>query len=148
MLSLSLGLMFTGVALGPALGSLLIRATHQTLSVFYAATAAHLIYASVVWFIVPESLTKHQMHEFQAKHTENETIFRDRDRSTNSLATEAIIQLRNLFRFLRPLAIFFPTMVETKRGPRRDWSLALVAAAYGFTISIMVRFLGNVIVVV
>ncbi|KAF4576704.1 hypothetical protein EYR36_004683 [Pleurotus pulmonarius] len=137
MLSLSLGLMFTGVALGPALGSLLIRATHQTLSVFYAATAAHLIYASVVWFIVPESLTKHQMHEFQAKHIENETIFRDRDRSTNSLATEAIIQLRNLFRFLRPLAIFFPTMVETKRGPRRDWSLALVAAAYGFTISIM-----------
>ncbi|KAF9500505.1 MFS general substrate transporter [Pleurotus eryngii] len=137
MFSLSLGLMFTGVALGPALGSLLIRATHQTLSVFYAATVAHLIYASMVWFIVPESLTKRQMHEFKAKHIENEAIFRDRDRSTNSLATEAIIQIRNLLRFLRPLAIFFPTMVETKRGPRRDWSLALVAASYGFTISIM-----------
>ncbi|KDQ33438.1 hypothetical protein PLEOSDRAFT_1091491 [Pleurotus ostreatus PC15] len=137
MLSLSLGLMFTGVALGPALGSLLIRATHHTLSVFYAATVAHLIYASVVWFIVPESLTKRQMHEFKVKHIENEAIFRDRDRSTNSLATETVIQIRNLFRFLRPLAIFFPTMVETKRGPRRDWSLALVAASYGFTISIM-----------
>ncbi|KAJ8699968.1 hypothetical protein PTI98_003040 [Pleurotus ostreatus] len=136
-LSLSLGLMFTGVALGPALGSLLIRATHHTLSVFYAATVAHLIYASVVWFIVPESLTKRQMHEFKVKHIENEAIFRDRDRSTNSLATETVIQIRNLFRFLRPLAIFFPTMVETKRGPRRDWSLALVAASYGFTISIM-----------
>ncbi|KAG5219996.1 MFS substrate transporter [Salix suchowensis] len=94
-------------------------------------------YASMVWFIVPESLTKRQMHEFKVKHIENEAIFRDRDRSTNSLATEAIIQIRNLLRFLRPLAIFFPTMVETKRGPRRDWSLALVAASYGFTISIM-----------
>lgn len=124
--SLSLGLVFTGMALGPTLGSLLIRATGQTLSVFYAAASSHSIYALCIWLIVPES-----------------RVLADRKVSRAKYAAETTsgAAWRRMFGFLTPLAVFWPA--SAKAGSllkaRRDWSLLLIALSYGLTISIMVR---------
>ncbi|KAF8557288.1 hypothetical protein OG21DRAFT_346775 [Imleria badia] len=53
----SLGLLFMGVAVGPALGGLLIRSTGTILSVFYFACVLHGVYTILVLLILPEPLT-------------------------------------------------------------------------------------------
>ncbi|KAF9469433.1 major facilitator superfamily domain-containing protein [Collybia nuda] len=122
--SLSLGLIFTGMAIGPTLGSLLIRTTGQTISVFYAAGSAHLIYALAIWFVVPES-----------------RAFADRQISRAKYAAEGVAQAawRRMFGFLTPLAVFWPARPQngSPLKARRDWSLLLLALSYGLTISIM-----------
>ena len=65
--SLSLGLLFIGMAFGPTLGSILIRESGSTLSVFYLATAVHLGYALMVWTVLPESLGKRAMQAARRK---------------------------------------------------------------------------------
>ncbi|KAK0210839.1 major facilitator superfamily domain-containing protein [Desarmillaria ectypa] len=124
--SLSLGLVFSGFALGPTLGSLLIRATGQTISVFYVATFLHLCYALLIWLIVPESLTQAQRRKSTIKHHQS-------DPRTGVL--------KRLFGFLGPLSVFLPEMNSTDRHPlkrlKRDWNLTLIAVAYGLTLSLM-----------
>ena len=127
--SLSLGLIFAGFAIGPTLGGLLIRYTHHTLSVFYAAAMMHALYAFVVWFFIPESLTPEQMKESVAKR-------RERLQSENGVR---VGMLKRMFGFLSPLSIFIPQKIRDyplKRG--RDWDLTLLVVAYGFTATIMV----------
>jgi len=138
--SLSLGLVFAGTAIGPTLGGLIIRYTHQILSVFYVATVTHLICAIVVWFVIPESLTQTQMHRSDVKYGKE---LRDtaRDREMNP-AVGLLVRIKRLFAFLSPLAVVMPKIVANRTSPlkktTRDWSLTLIAAAYGFTIFIMV----------
>jgi hypothetical protein len=123
--SLSLGLIFTGMALGPTLGSLLIHATGRPLTVFYAAASGHLVYALLIWLLVPESRPRDEMRRSRAKYA----------------AEAATVGFWNrAFAFLSPLAVFWPAPAN-KRSPlkaRRDWGLVLIAVGYGLTISIMV----------
>ncbi len=125
--SLSLGLVFLGFALGPTFGGLLIRATGQTISVFYVATSLHLCYALLIWLIIPESLTHAQRRKSAIKHHESDP--------------QAGV-LRRLFGFLSPLSVFLPEMNGAHRHPlkhpKRDWNLTLIAVAYGLTLSMMV----------
>lgn len=140
MFSLSLGLLFTGMALGPTLGGLLIRFTGKTLSVFYVATALHFIYACLVWLIIPESLTATQMHKSAVKY-DGELRETAHDREINP-AVGLLVRIKRLFAFLSPLTVFMPEIVENGANPlkkkKRDWNLTLIAAGYAFTISLMV----------
>lgn len=124
------------MAFGPTLGSLLIRTTQSVLSVFYLATSVHLLYAFLAWFVMPESLTKHQMQESAVKH--NQDINGAHEKGF-------LLSLKKTFRFLSPLSVFIPELVETSSNPlkgrKRDWNLTLLAIAYGLTISIMVKHL-------
>ena len=140
--SLSLGLVFTGVALGPALGGLLIRFTGQVLSVFYVAGCLHLMFSFLVWFIIPESLTIGQMELAKTRYADS--LRADPDSSLGARFTR---NAQRLFSFLMPLAILGPTEEEsgnTLRGRRKDWNLTLLAVAYGFTVSMIVRALKNI----
>ncbi|KAJ7709720.1 major facilitator superfamily domain-containing protein [Mycena rosella] len=134
--SLFLGVVFSGLALGPTLGGLLIRFTGHTLSVFYLATAIHASYAILAWLCLPESLTKTQMQAASVKHQESLRLL-DAEHST------LLLRFQRVFSFLKPLTIFFPELVETHpnhnplKGRKRDWNLTLLATAYAFTISIM-----------
>jgi len=134
--------MFSGMALGPTIGSLLIRFTGHVLSVFYIATACHILYSILVWFILPESVSKEQMAAAKVKYrTELEDNAIERERNP---AMGILVKLRRLFAFLSPLTIFMPMDVKVNgnplKKPRKDWSLTLMALGYGFTISLMVRF--------
>lgn len=136
-----MGLLFTGVALGPALGGILLRVSGSVLSVFYAAAIMHLLYGILVWFILPEALTKEQMAASRTKHTED---IRKLKESREGIAVGFIIRIQRLFGFLSPLGILVPKVIKGRnplKGRKRDWNLSLVAAAYGFTILVMVGHL-------
>ena len=142
--SLSLGLLSTGMALGPTLGGLLIHSTGQTLSVFYMASCLHLMYSFMVWFIIPESLTKGQMELAKTRYADS--LRADPDRT--SLDARFTRNARRLFSFLVPLAILGPTEKgpgNSLRGRRKDWNLTLLAVAYGFTVAMMVSVLKSII---
>ncbi|KAK0459815.1 uncharacterized protein EV420DRAFT_1641998 [Desarmillaria tabescens] len=124
--SLSLGLLFVGFALGPTFGGLLIRATGQTISVFYVTTCLHICYALLIWFIIPESLTHAQRRRSTIKHYESDP--------------QAGV-FKRLFGFLSPLSVFLPEMNGSDshplKRPKRDWNLTLIAVAYGLALSLM-----------
>ncbi|TBU49115.1 MFS general substrate transporter [Dichomitus squalens] len=137
--SLNLGLLFTGVGVGPLLGGLLIRFTGKFIIVFYISAIIHLIYALLVWFIVPESLSKAELQEARSRYkVANEEYF----------AAHAhggiLVFFKRMFAFLTPLAIFLPTRLvggNPAKGQRRDWSLLFVVLAYAFVISLMGLYL-------
>lgn len=132
--SLSLGLIFSGMGIGPTLGGLLIRVTGDILSVFYFATLTHFIYAFLIWFIIPESLTQAQRRMSRVKHSHSNTVSRDGQNKWT-------IWMKRIFGFLSPLSVFMPevtTGTNPLKTPRRDWNLTLVAFAYGFTLTLIV----------
>ena len=135
--------MSTGMALGPTLGSLLIRFTGRALSVFYVAGCLHLMYSIMVWFIIPESLTKGQMELAQTRYANS--LRADPDNSLNARFSRTA---RRLFTFLMPLAILGPIEKEpgnTLKGRKKDWNLTLLAVAYGFTVATLVSVLKSII---
>lgn len=133
--SLSLGLLSTGIALGPTLGGLLIRFTGQALSVFYVGGCLHLMYSCMVWFIIPESLTKGQMELAKTRYANSLRVDPD-----SSLDTRFTRIAQRLFSFLMPLSILGPTEKGPK-GRKKDWNLTLLGVAYGFTVAMMVGIL-------
>lgn len=137
-LSLNVGLLFTGMAVGPTLGSFLIRATGQALSVFYAAVICTLLYSFLVWVILPESVTEQQMIRARKKYNELDLLQASNERERGS-PWGLPSRVRWVSSILSPLTIFLPVSVKSSNGiARRDWSLMLLGLAYGCTISIMV----------
>ena len=138
--SLCLGILSAGGAIGPTIGGLLIRFTGQALSVFYMAGCLHLLYFFVVWFIIPESLTKGQMELAKTRYTDRLRA----DPDSTSLDARFTRTAQRLFSFLMPLAILGPIEKEprnTLKGRKKDWNLTLLAVAYGFTVAMMVSVL-------
>ncbi|KLO13488.1 MFS general substrate transporter [Schizopora paradoxa] len=129
--SLSLGLLFIGMAFGPTLGSVLIRSTHQVITVFYFATATHIAYSLLVWFVIPESLSPRVMAANKEKRRrENE------EAQTNASSdSRTLVVLKRAFAFLSPLTVFAPETIRLAGSTktRRDWNLTLLAAAFGFS---------------
>ncbi|KAI3600040.1 hypothetical protein WG66_011111 [Moniliophthora roreri] len=131
--SLSMGLMFTGLAVGPTLGGVMIRLTHQAITVFWISSLSHLLYAFMVWFIIPESLSKRQRQMAIAKH--NEQLVASASGGHTRIGFPA--RFKQWFHFLSPLAIFMPIHVRNLKGLKRDWNLLLVATCYAFTASLL-----------
>jgi MFS family permease len=127
--SLNLGLIYTGVALGPAIGSLLMKATGQVLSVFFLSASIHATFALLVLFVVPESLTTEEMQLSMKKHKER---FRGGDQRTGPITACT----KRIFQFLSPLTILMPS---GKSRNRKDWSLALIGLVYGLMYILLVR---------
>ncbi|KAG6865398.1 hypothetical protein C0991_002892 [Blastosporella zonata] len=125
------------MAIGPTLGGLLIRFTGTPLSVFYGAFMVHIIYALVIYLVLPESLLESQMEKFREKY---DTDLRN---TSQSPAAGVFVRIKRLFRFLSPLSVLLPELKERLPGEnplkrrRRDWSLTLVAGVYGLAVSIM-----------
>lgn len=140
MFSLSLGLLFTGMAIGPTLGSLLIHYTGKTISVFYAATFVHILYTIFVWTILPESLSEKRRMISKAKYdAEMAEVTIEREQNP---AVSILVRLRRLFAFLSPLAVFMPAAEKNPgssplKAPKKDWNLTLIALGYAFTITLM-----------
>ncbi|KAH9857150.1 MFS general substrate transporter [Lenzites betulinus] len=129
-----LGLLFTGMAVGPTLGGLVIRFTGNFISVFYVAAALHIVYAILIWFVVPESLHKRDREAARIRYKVEEEEY---------VAAHAhggvLVLLKRLFAFLTPLFLFLPTQVSEGGSPkrkRRDWTLFLLICAYACTVSL------------
>ncbi|KAJ7775088.1 major facilitator superfamily domain-containing protein [Mycena metata] len=131
--SVFLGVVFTGIGLGPSIGGLLIQSTNNVLSVFYLAASIHGAYAILAFFFLPESLTKTQMQAAVVQYREQQRLLDEQEMTI-------LTRIQRLFTFLKPLTIFFPEPIERSnplKGPKWDWNLTLIALAYGFTVSIM-----------
>jgi len=128
------------MAIGPTFGSLLIRATGHTLSVFYMAVFNSLLYTLLLCFILPESITKEQMAFSRAKY-HADLSDSNAERRLNT-AVGLLRRVKRTFAFLSPLTLFMPSIgksyTNALRKPRRDWTLTLLAITYGITISVMV----------
>ncbi|KAI8989675.1 major facilitator superfamily domain-containing protein [Trametes punicea] len=131
-----LGLLFIGMAIGPTLGGVVIRLSGMFISVFYIAAALHFVYALLIWFVIPESLSAQERQAARIRHAVEEAEYR----AAHSHGGARVL-LKRMFAFLTPLALFLPVELNEggspSKGKRRDWSLCLVVAAYGFTISLM-----------
>ncbi|KAF7348557.1 MFS domain-containing protein [Mycena venus] len=115
--SVVLGFFLAGIGLGPILGSFVLRATHNLLSVFYMAAALGFAQAFLIWFVLPESLTTVKMQRAAIRHEENDLPW-----------------FKRLFFFLHPLAILLPEKISDPNSSKvgtRDWNLTLLALGYG-----------------
>ncbi|KAG6908765.1 hypothetical protein DXG01_003377 [Tephrocybe rancida] len=136
-LSLCLGLLFAGMAIGPTLGGLLVRFSGSPLSVFYAALGVHVVYALMVYLVLPESLLKSQMEKSREKYAA------ELRETSQSSAAGVLGQVKRLFAFLSPLSVFLPELKEQVPGEnplkrrKRDWTLTLVAGVYALAVSIV-----------
>ncbi|OBZ69346.1 putative membrane protein C14C4.07 [Grifola frondosa] len=110
--SLFLGVVFTGMGLGPTLGGLLIRFSGNILSVFYGAAGIHVLYAILIWIFVPESLSPLSMTESRKRHVADIEAYRRAN--TNG---GAVVLLKKVFGFLSPLNLFFPNVINDGRNP-------------------------------
>ena len=136
--SLDMGLLFTGIAIGPALGGLIIRFTGRFIIVFYISTAIHVVYSLLIWFVIPESLSPSDMQAARSRHRHELEEYRA-DHAHGGL----LVFLKRMFAWLTPLALFLPIHPNAggnpAKGKRRDWNLFFVAVAYAFVVSLMVR---------
>lgn len=148
--SLGAGLLFVGMAFGPTIGAVLVRATRMTMVVFYLATVLHALLALYVWVIVPESLSKSAQlaNRQRAERTRVERIREEdqaalvQDLQENRKASFVKILGRTqiVSSFLSPLSILAPVTIEnTGSGKKRkDWSLTLIAAGFGCSMLVLV----------
>jgi hypothetical protein len=113
-------------------GGLLITATGDLLSVFYVETIGHTIYAIVIYFFMPESLTvaaKASIAERQENAAVADAAKRERRVAANR-STLGIV-FRNVFGFLTPLELFIPRKRAAEEPANgRDWNLTWLALAY------------------
>jgi MFS family permease len=152
--SLSLGILFIGLALGPTLGSFLIAATGNVLSVFYAATTWHICYTTFVVLVLPESLVRGAMLKSRRRHAirleEEERTRRESEaregvtgppRLGLKIARKAGRAMKRIFAFMSPLSVFAPKIADaSEKAGKKDFSLTLVAIAYGFYSLVMVSW--------
>lgn len=128
------------MALGPTLGSLLIRFTGQTLSVFFVAFGTHIAYSILAWTILPESLSKDKMEKARIKYAAD-LLDAANEREQNS-TVGFLVRLKRLFAFLSPLTVFYPEEEKSNgnplKRPRKNYNLTLVVIAFGLNISVMV----------
>ncbi|KAI0054031.1 MFS general substrate transporter [Auriscalpium vulgare] len=121
-----LGLMFTGMAIGPTLASFVIHMTGNVVSIFWIAVAIHVMFAAFNWFIIPESLLPTQKKIARTKYLVDSALKRQ--------SRGAFTWLKGFYAFLTPLSVFAPTRYEEGATPhkarKRDWSLFWLAAAF------------------
>ncbi|GAA99360.1 uncharacterized protein L969DRAFT_93820 [Mixia osmundae IAM 14324] len=154
------GLLFGGIALGPIIGSVVVRASGNVLLPFYLTTAVHSLEVLGVLFILPESLTRKRQREARAKRQQRRTEQDKQDRESEERhhAEQARLSPLRAFvarsrrrigkgastatAFTRALAVILPKKMEDYSESdvpkilrktdqrRRDWSLTFVALAY------------------
>jgi hypothetical protein len=119
-----LGFLFTGLAIGPTLGSLITRATQNAIFVFYFATAIHVLYALTVSLAIPESLLPTQRRAARTRHAVRDAALRAKGGWT--------LPLSRVTSIVAPLLVFVPPKIQQKGTARvrRDWSLTVLAMGF------------------
>ncbi|KZV82383.1 hypothetical protein EXIGLDRAFT_729795, partial [Exidia glandulosa HHB12029] len=120
--SFSAGLLFSGMAIGPTLGGRIIHHTGDLLSVFYFATAVHLVTGTIWMMIVPESLPSEVRAINIAKYNQQRHEAADALRARGEDCRR--FTWCSLFAFLEPLSLLLPRQRDPLRPEKgRDWNL-------------------------
>ncbi|ETW74979.1 major facilitator superfamily [Heterobasidion irregulare TC 32-1] len=130
--SLFFGFLYTGAAVGPTLGSLIIRTTSNDLSVFYFSVCVNFAVTFLLWLVVPESLLPTQIKAARRAH--------EVKAAEGRRVAGFFPGIGGLFGFLAPLGVFAPVKIRqdvpSRGGGRRDWDLTLVGIAYGSALTV------------
>ncbi|MCO5588155.1 hypothetical protein L7F22_042110 [Adiantum nelumboides] len=146
------GLFFCGIAIGPALGGLVAKHTHSTVTTFYIALGAHLICFICATFFLPESNSPDRMKKAQDEYEQSAistATRRAQSRLDRTRFYAAYRRLRsNALTPLKPLKLLLPhrrhdeldideteatsshISVSRSQKSKLDWNLTLVAIAY------------------
>ena len=133
-----MGVLFVGIAVGPAIGGLLISMTGDLMSVYYLAASIHSFYLVSMLFIVPESLSKEEMANNREAHAEKVKLELEKERRRGSgFWYSCWAATRKAFFFLRPLTVFLPKE-RVGRRKSKNWNLPFLMFSYSFTAMILV----------
>lgn len=112
---------------------MLIRLTGQPLSVFIFSVAVCTAASACSWLVVPESLHPAQLAAARSRYREGAA------RQSDSRGVGWLVA--PLWGVVRPLSVFLPHTARGESGKcdQADWSLMLLAVAYGSFNMIWVR---------
>jgi len=100
------------------------------LSVFYVAAIGHMICASFIWFIVPESLPPEIRAVNSSSHAAAKLANNGAHMTSVRLSAVAKQSLLSLFGFLTPLRTLLPTERDVRESGHsnhgRDWNLTFI----------------------
>ncbi|KAH0827047.1 major facilitator superfamily domain-containing protein [Lanmaoa asiatica] len=130
--SLSLGLSFAGIAVGPILGGILMRFTGNILSVFYFASILHGAKTILILFVLPESLTRARARGARMRRKEEKA-----NQASSGGALGVHKSITKLFDSLVVLLPDRPLDANPLKQGRRDWNLFFIAIACGFVTTIL-----------
>lgn len=132
-----MGVNWLGGALGPTIGGLLTRHTGDLLSPFYFSFFVRVFISLVVWFVVPESLSKTAMEEAERLHAE---------RTVDGIA-RTTNWLSGILGLFAPLAVFLPSRSAKDRWSLRNWSLTFAILSLAMSQPVYVSFsLRNILI--
>ncbi|KAL8788140.1 MAG: hypothetical protein Q9195_007447 [Heterodermia aff. obscurata] len=119
------GCLFSGIAIGPLISGFIVKTTGNILVTFYIALACQGLFALVIGFVVPESLSQHRQMQARKLRREKQDALNSRKGASSGLLSTAIDVL-NPANMLAPLTILWPTDSGTNPLVRRN--IALLAA--------------------
>ncbi|KAF8550962.1 MFS general substrate transporter [Imleria badia] len=124
-----------GGVLGPIIGSFIAERTGAVITVLYATTIVHLLYASIVWFLMPESVSDTSMIHARNRYA---------SKLVSAIDINASPFRRRILVFAKAFWDSFPLYVlAPKRSPNPRWKLdcdlTLLALSAGLINVIMVR---------
>jgi len=112
------GVLFTGIAVGPLLAGLIVKATGSLIPVFYITLGCHATFFLSLLFVIPESLTKARQQSAREKHHLQENVRRE-----SNVKWTTRVRTYNPF---KPLKVLYPTGPGTSSAIRRN--LVLLAS--------------------
>ncbi|KZS92595.1 hypothetical protein SISNIDRAFT_122114 [Sistotremastrum niveocremeum HHB9708] len=113
------GVFYVGFALGPALGTLIMKLYDETSDIFYVSAVIGCVNLILCCFVFPESLDSEKSRQRRASSTSVS--------STSASLYENSGWLGVPMKFISPLFVFAPRTREHRKG--KDWSLTLIALA-------------------
>lgn len=94
---------FLGMAVGPAIGGLLINRTGSVITLFYCSLAVHISFALFILFLIPESVTPENMIGARNNHNRRRLSANGMPYSPRQWG-----YWNNIFNIFQPLQIFWP----------------------------------------
>ena len=119
------GCLFIGIALGPILAGLVIKATGTVLSVFWIAIGTHIFFMVFVTLVVPESLSRRRQDLAREKYRKE----LEEAGPTHLFAqycSPSLLQIFRVSNVFAPLKVLWPTGPGTTAAVRSN--LALLAS--------------------
>ncbi|KAL5532572.1 hypothetical protein ACEPAF_4346 [Sanghuangporus sanghuang] len=145
--SLTLGLRFTGMAIGPTLCALIVHFTGTPIAALVLVIGTHIVYALMMLFVVPESLPSEKRAENRRvwRETRNAGASGDARGNEDGIPNRIVQKSRSLVRsalaFLRPLSVAGPISVTQPSGKiHKDWSLTFIVVSNGLASMILASY--------